>query len=275
MGVTMAGLDILPEDDYTTPCTNDEDIFTLEPLEPPLVKVRVAGRVFGYDLAGLARWLTLKTVDPVIRSACYTEDQVLEIRDRFGYFTFCASLDLKELVDEIRATKGRLDLLVAVFGRMTQRQLSACLFAAHRTSFKIFRAVFKAGREIGIFDLATVELFLALSTTDFEDPDLSLERRYFTLRLVCLFKWQLDMYWTDPRKLKQTIGHFVECACAPALRQYLLHFLVVYSDLIPRKTLKVLRRKAKWDTHLRAILAESCLIAEGLAPIRLAELPPL
>ena len=272
----MAELEILPEGDATV-CTNTEDLFTLETLEPPLVKVRYlrTGAVRGYQLDGLARWLALKRIDPVDRSARYSEDQVLEIRGRFGYFKFCEALGPKEFSDEIHATKGDLAAMAVVFRRMSQDQLSRCLFLAHRGYFAIFREVYETGWKKGWFDITTLELFLAISTTDFDEIETSLEYGFFTVQLVRLFKEQLYLLPPKARgsaKVQQAIGHFVVCACTPALRLFLLHFLVYYGYLVPRRFMKIVRSNAKGDTHIRSILIKAHLVAEGMLSMELAEL---
>ncbi len=92
----------------------------------------------------------------------------------------------------LQGTCNDLDALRAVFQGLEPRLLGQCIFAAFRVSFRIFREIFAVGRQRGLFDISTLELFLCECSTDDEDPRNRFENTFFTLRLYRLFSQQLS-----------------------------------------------------------------------------------
>lgn len=268
-------LEVLSEDDTQTPCINTDDLFTFEPLQFPIVKIRFPnGKVYGYSLDSLARWLAFQQTDPIVRSAHYTEDQVLDIRRRFGYYTFLDSATKSltiEWVERLKATRNNLEQLKAVFQQMDNVTLTITLFSAYRVSFRIFCEIYRVGKERNLFNLTTLELLLSESSTDHDDPHNKNENSFFTVRLVRLLSSELhELPPKSGRKhtVRQAIGHFAVCAHAPCLRPYLLHVLITHKHLLPKRTIRALNQIARHqsDPQLADILLKYRLIVDGLVP---------
>eukprot|EP00160_Parvularia_atlantis_P021512 Unigene9358_Nuclearia_a/m.28560 Unigene9358_Nuclearia_a/g.28560 ORF Unigene9358_Nuclearia_a/g.28560 Unigene9358_Nuclearia_a/m.28560 type:complete len:291 (+) Unigene9358_Nuclearia_a:238-1110(+) len=270
---------VLPEDDATTP-VNDEDIFSHESLADaqPLVKVKFPNNndmVYAHSLDGLARWLAIRRTDPLVRNVFYSDEQYAEIRRRFGFFRFVDRVGQqglsKDLVEQLRMTKSDRERLRTVFGTMAQGDLTTCLFASHRVSFRVFDVIFDVGRKRGWFTLSILEMMLNLGATDDVDGHNQYENALFTLRLYRLFSAslaELPVCKQRHASVRQIVGHFVQATKTPTLRAYLVPVMVCHRALVPKRSVRWLAHFANvsQDTNLRALLLKAMLINEGLIP---------
>jgi hypothetical protein len=144
-----------------TPPLNTEDIFTFDALTEPIVKVRYHnGSVYAHPLYNLAVWLRGHNHhDPLLRETLYTDAQVAEISERLDAFSFDERLAQLAETWEHKIPKTLAEMH-SWFLILPQKDLEACLWAAHAYSFLVFQAVYQAGKQRGCLDIGTLDLFL-------------------------------------------------------------------------------------------------------------------
>jgi len=89
----------------------------------------------------LANWLRKHRSDPLLRTHRFSEQQAEIIQRRNDLWCFATNRGLlsNELVAKVLATHGEEAQLKTFFRSLDPKDLCACLFAAHRLSFTIFR----------------------------------------------------------------------------------------------------------------------------------------